>query len=158
MRISVPDCASSCESNLTAIWSKLLTGAPLESIAPPPEAVAWSHELVHRGVPLPALLRAYRLGHGLAERRFEEAAGELQIEPDVRWRVLAHTSHHMFAYIDAICTRTWSTITSRSGRTGFAVLPRLVPSWSPRSSNVSPSTPVRPARSCATTSRDATSR
>jgi DNA-binding PucR family transcriptional regulator len=94
----------SCESNLTAIWSQLLTGAPLESIAPPPEAVAWSHELVHRGVPLPALLRAYRLGHGLAERRFEEAAGELQIEPDVRWRMLAHTSRHMFAYIDAICT------------------------------------------------------
>jgi DNA-binding PucR family transcriptional regulator len=94
----------SCESNLTAIWSQLLTGASLESIVPPPEAVAWSHELVHRGVPLPALLRAYRIGHGLAERRFEEAAGELEIEPEVRWRVLAHTSRHMFAYIDAICT------------------------------------------------------
>jgi len=94
----------SCESNLSAIWNQLLTGAAMGSIAPPAEAIAWSHELVHRGVPLPALLRAYRLGHGLAERRFEEAAGELEIEPEVRWRVLAHTSHHMFAYIDAICT------------------------------------------------------
>ena len=94
----------SCESNLSAIWSGVLTGASLESIAPPAEAIAWSHELVHRGVELPALLRAYRLGHGLAERRLEEAADELEIEPEIRWRVLSHISHHLFAYIDAVCT------------------------------------------------------
>ncbi len=94
----------SCESNVTAIWNQLLSGASLESIAPPAEAIAWSHELVHRGVALPALLRAYRLGHGLAERRLEEAAGELEIEPEIRWRVLARISHHLFAYIDAVCT------------------------------------------------------
>ena len=94
----------SCQSNLTAIWNGLLAGASVESIAPPVEAIAWSHDLVHRGVELPALLRAYRLGHGLAERRLEEAAGELEIEPEIRWRVLARMSHFMFAYIDAICT------------------------------------------------------
>src|ERR1700751_4812310 len=94
----------SCESNVSAIWSGVLTGASLESLAPPAEAIAWSHEFVHRGVALPALLRAYRLGHGLAERRLEEAAGELEIEPEVRWRVLARNSHHLFAYIDAVCT------------------------------------------------------
>jgi DNA-binding PucR family transcriptional regulator len=94
----------SCESNLTAVWNQLLLGASLESVAPPADAIAWSHELVHRGVALPALLRAYRLGHGLAERRLEEAAGELEIEPEIRWRVLARISHHLFAYIDAVCT------------------------------------------------------
>ena len=94
----------SCESNVTAIWNQLLLGTSLESVAPPAEAIAWSHELVHRGVALPALLRAYRLGHGLAERRLEEAAGELEIEPEIRWRVLARISHHLFAYIDAVCT------------------------------------------------------
>ena len=94
----------SCESNVSAIWSGVLTGASLESIAPPAEAIAWSHELVHRGVELPALLRAYRLGHGLAERRLEEAADELEIEPEIRWRVLSHISHHLFAYVDAVCT------------------------------------------------------
>ncbi|HTX45983.1 MAG TPA: helix-turn-helix domain-containing protein [Solirubrobacteraceae bacterium] len=94
----------SCESNLTAIWSQLLTGASIDSIAPPTDAIAWSHELVHRGVQLPALLRAYRLGHGLAERRLEQTAAELEIEPEIRWRVLARISHHLFAYIDAICT------------------------------------------------------
>ncbi|MFZ0972892.1 MAG: hypothetical protein WAN22_11745, partial [Solirubrobacteraceae bacterium] len=94
----------SCESNVSAIWGGVLAGASLESIAPPAEAIAWSHELVHRGVELPALLRAYRLGHGLAERRLEEAANELEIEPEIRWRVLAHISHHLFAYVDAVCT------------------------------------------------------
>ena len=59
---------------------------------------------MHRGVELPALLRAYRLGHGLAERRLEEAAAELEIEPEIRWRVLARISHHLFAYMDAVCT------------------------------------------------------
>jgi DNA-binding PucR family transcriptional regulator len=94
----------SCESNVSAIWGGVLAGASLESIAPPAEAIAWSHELVHRGVELPALLRAYRLGHGLAERRLGEAADELEIEPEIRWRVLAHISHHLFAYVDAVCT------------------------------------------------------
>src|SRR6201985_3397528 len=73
----------SCESNVTAIWNQLLLGASLESVVPPAEAIAWSHELVHRGVALPALLRAYRLGHGLAERRLEEAAGGLGVRPGV---------------------------------------------------------------------------
>jgi DNA-binding PucR family transcriptional regulator len=94
----------SCESNLAAIWDQLLTGAPPEAIVAPAEAIAWSHELVHRGVELPALLRAYRLGHALGERRLEETVAELEIEPEVRWRVLARISHHLFAYIDAICT------------------------------------------------------
>ncbi|MGA8339688.1 MAG: helix-turn-helix domain-containing protein [Solirubrobacteraceae bacterium] len=94
----------SCESNVSVIWGGVLAGASLESIAPPAEAIAWSHELVHRGVELPALMRAYRLGHGLAERRLAEAASELEIEPEIRWRVLAHISHHLFAYVDAVCT------------------------------------------------------
>jgi DNA-binding PucR family transcriptional regulator len=94
----------SCESNLSAIWNQLLTGVSLDAIVPPAEAIAWSHELVHRGVPVPALLRAYRLGHGLAERRLEETAGELEIEPEICWRALARISRHLFAYIDVVCT------------------------------------------------------
>ena len=94
----------SCESNVAAIWNGMLTGAAVDSIAPPPEAIAWAHELVHRGVQLPTLLRAYRLGHGLAERRLEETAAGLEIEPEIRWRVLARMSHHLFAYIDTVCT------------------------------------------------------
>jgi len=94
----------SCEGNLGAIWNQLLTGVSLDSVVPPAEAIAWSHELVHRGVPVPALLRAYRLGHGLVERRLGETAGELGIEAEVCWRALAWISRHLFAYIDVVCT------------------------------------------------------
>lgn len=94
----------SCQSNLSAIWAQLLAGSVPDSITPPPGAIAWAQELVHRGVELPALLRAYRLGHWLAERRFVEVGVELELDPDIRWRALAHASDHFFAYIDAVCT------------------------------------------------------
>jgi hypothetical protein len=95
----------SCESNLSAIWAQLLAGAMPEPITPPPGAIAWAQELVHRGVELPALLQAYRLGHWLTERRFVEVGVELDLDPDIRWRTLAHASDHFFAYIDAVCTK-----------------------------------------------------
>src|ERR1700741_2500223 len=41
------------ESNVSALWGGILAGASLESITPPAEAIAWSPELVHRGVDLP---------------------------------------------------------------------------------------------------------
>ncbi|MBV8432385.1 MAG: hypothetical protein JO244_14560, partial [Solirubrobacterales bacterium] len=94
----------SCQANLDAVWGQLRGGGSLESITPPSEAVAWARDLVHRGVELPALLRSYRLGHGLAERRLEEVAGQVEIEPEIRWRALARMSHFMFAYVDTICT------------------------------------------------------
>jgi hypothetical protein len=95
----------SCQSNLNAIWQQVLSGATGDQIGPPPDAIAWAHELVHRGMELAALLRAYRLGHGLVEKRFEEAASKLEIAPEVRWRVLAHASRCIFAYVDSVCTQ-----------------------------------------------------
>jgi DNA-binding PucR family transcriptional regulator len=94
----------SCASNLAAVFDVLRRNTPLDAVTPPAEAVAWSRELVHRGVDLPALLRAYRLGHGIAARRFEEVATELRIDPEIRWRLLAEASHYFFAYIDAVST------------------------------------------------------
>jgi DNA-binding PucR family transcriptional regulator len=31
-------------------------------------------------------------------------SSELEIEPEIRWRMLARASHYFFAYIDAVCT------------------------------------------------------
>jgi DNA-binding PucR family transcriptional regulator len=95
----------SCQSNVTALWELLNRGAPTDQISPPHGAIAWAHELVHRGMELAALLRAYRLGHGLVERRFEEVASDLEIPPDVRWRVSAHATRYFFVYVDSVCTK-----------------------------------------------------
>lgn len=95
----------SCQSNIEEIRRTLLSGASMEDVTPPPDAIAWAHELVHRGMPLAALLRSYRLGHGLFEQTFERAAEAMDLEPDVRWRVLAGAGQQVFAYIDIVCTQ-----------------------------------------------------
>ena len=94
----------------------LASGAGTESISPPADATAWAYELVHRGLPIVTLLRAYRLGHALVARRFEEVAAELEIEPDVRWRVLAAASRTFFAYVDAISTQLVAEYEQERGR------------------------------------------
>jgi DNA-binding PucR family transcriptional regulator len=95
----------SCASNLAAIREALVTGSEIDEITPPPDAIAWAHDLVHRGMPLAALLRSYRLGHAWFEQIFEETASALELEPDVRWRVLASASRRVFTYIDTVCTQ-----------------------------------------------------
>jgi hypothetical protein len=62
-------------------------------------------ELVHRGVDLAALLRAYRLGHSVVNDAWERAADEILLDPEVRWRALAQASHFFFSYVDAVCVR-----------------------------------------------------
>jgi DNA-binding PucR family transcriptional regulator len=94
----------SCTGNLRLIWEQLASGERSDPNAPPPDAIAWAHDLAHRGTPLAALLRAYRLGHGFASKRVAEAAGRLDVEPEVRWEILERSNLYFFAYIDAICT------------------------------------------------------
>jgi hypothetical protein len=95
----------SCASNLAAIQQMLVEASSLEEIAPPADAVAWARTLVHRGMPLAALLRAYRLGHELFQQAFEKAVSAVELEPEVRWRVLAGATQGTFRYIDVICTQ-----------------------------------------------------
>jgi len=96
--------ASSCTANLQLIWDELGSATPTDPSAPPPGAIAWAHDLAHRGLPLAALLRAYRLGHGIATAKVLEAASALEIDLEIRWHALELASRYFFAYIDAICT------------------------------------------------------
>ncbi|WP_354697937.1 helix-turn-helix domain-containing protein [Paraconexibacter sp. AEG42_29] len=95
----------SCTSNVVEILNNLQSGAPAEASTPPPDAIAWAHELVHRGLPLASLLRSYRLGHGLFQQTFERAASAIDLDPDIRWRVLSGAAQRTFAYIDIVCTQ-----------------------------------------------------
>jgi hypothetical protein len=95
----------SCRSNVTFLWELLAGDAGIDQITAPPGAIAWAHELVHRGFDLATLLRSYRLGHGLVEKRFDEASVELEIPSELRWRVSAHATRYFFAYVDSVCTQ-----------------------------------------------------
>lgn len=95
----------SCTSNLHAIRDGLLDGSEFDDVTPPDDARAWAFELVHRGMPLAALLRAYRLGHEEFMQAFERAASLAALHADTRWRVLADATRRTFRYIDTICTQ-----------------------------------------------------
>lgn len=95
----------SCQSNLTFLWELLAGDAPIDQITAPPGAIAWAHELVHRGFDLSTLLRSYRLGHGLVEQRFDATSAALEIPAELRWRVSAHATRYFFAYVDSVCTQ-----------------------------------------------------
>lgn len=95
----------SCQSNVSFLWELLAGDTRVNQITAPPGAIAWAHELVHRGFDLATLLRAYRLGHGLVEKRFDEVSAELEISSELRWRVSAHATRYFFAYVDSVCTQ-----------------------------------------------------
>lgn len=94
---------ASCTANLQEIQRQLAGGAPSYDVVAPEGAIAWAREVVHRGLPLSSLLRAYRLGHGAFERSFDELAGELDLDSDLRWRMIVSASRYVFVYIDAVC-------------------------------------------------------
>ena len=92
----------SCAGNVALAFEGLLSGETEPPADPPAEAIEFAHELVHRGVGLAALLRAYRLGQWFVHTSVEQVATALEVEPATRWRVLTHVSNYMFLYVDAI--------------------------------------------------------
>jgi DNA-binding PucR family transcriptional regulator len=94
--------AASTEANVGQVLRLLAHGAAVDDIVVPPEALAFLRGNVRRGIPLPPLLRSYRLGHAwLWERWSQELqkrvkdSGELAAGQD-------QSSAFMFAYIDKV--------------------------------------------------------
>jgi len=84
------------------VWHGVRMSAARDDFDVPFAAVAWAAELVHRGVELHALLRAYRIGHDIVERAWEAMAARLEPDAELRARSLAHASRFFFAYVDEI--------------------------------------------------------
>jgi hypothetical protein len=92
-------------TSLIDLWEGVRAGASPDGVAPPRDAVAFTIELVHRGVDLGALLRAWRLGHDVVEDAWERAANELEPDAELRWRALGRAFRFFFAYVDAVCVQ-----------------------------------------------------
>jgi DNA-binding PucR family transcriptional regulator len=96
----------SCSQNLAQIWDLIRDWDDGSgSFTPPAGATEFARELAHRGLQLSVLLRAYRLGHGFAERRLAEATAEMDMSAEARWHILAFFTQSTFEYIDAVCTQ-----------------------------------------------------
>jgi hypothetical protein len=91
--------------SLSDVWAGVRTSDAADGIPIPPEGIAFTHELVHRGAELGSLLRAYRLGHAIVEESWAQASVDLGLNPAVANRALAQASRYFFRYVDAVCTR-----------------------------------------------------
>jgi DNA-binding PucR family transcriptional regulator len=93
---------ASTEANIGQVLRMLAGGARVDDVTVPHEAMDFLRGNVRRGLPLPVLLRSYRLGHAWLWERWSEAlqgrvddSGELAAGQD-------ESSAFMFAYVDRI--------------------------------------------------------
>jgi DNA-binding PucR family transcriptional regulator len=98
--------ALSCVENMHTIWDLLRCGPSSSGYPTPPlGAKAFVRELAHRGLPLSALLRAYRLGHAFAEKRLADETASIDMPAEARWQLITFFTQATFEYVDAICTQ-----------------------------------------------------
>jgi DNA-binding PucR family transcriptional regulator len=93
---------ASIEGNVDNIMHSLQHGITVDRMEPPSAAIEYARRLAQRGVPLNALVRAYRLGQqNLLEALFAESEART-VPPAVK--LLAHEQMvaHTFNYIDSI--------------------------------------------------------
>lgn len=93
---------ASSASNINQILRMLKGGASAESLVIPVEAAEFVRGLVLRGIPLPSLLRSYRLGHGWFWNQMSAAIAVRVDDPVMLARAQEQGSAFLFAYIDRI--------------------------------------------------------
>ena len=96
------DLVASAEANLRQLLWALKRGAGVDELRLPPEAAAFMRANVRRGIPLPAELRAYRLGHAWLWDRWTRALQERIADPEELIAAQEMSSACIFAYIDRV--------------------------------------------------------
>jgi len=93
---------ASIEGNIDNILHSLQHGISVDRMEPPSAAIEYARRLAQRGVPLNALVRAYRLGQqNLLEACFAES-DKRPVPPAVKVIAHEHFVTHTFDYIDSI--------------------------------------------------------
>jgi hypothetical protein len=93
---------ASIEGNIDNIFHSLQHGITVDRMEPPTAAIEYSRRLAQRGVPVNALVRAYRLGQqNLLEALYAESAIR-DVTSEVRVRAYEHIVSLTFDYIDSI--------------------------------------------------------
>ncbi|MCV7038183.1 PucR family transcriptional regulator [Mycolicibacterium moriokaense] len=100
---------ASTDSNIDAVFHALRYEIPLKNFAMPTAAMEYARRLAQRGVPMNALVRAYRLGHGLVLRAAVEEINDADLDPSLRFAVLERITAVTFVYIDWISQQVVAT-------------------------------------------------
>ena len=93
---------ASTEANVRQVLWLLNRGAGVDEVTLPPEAASFMRGNVRRGIPLPAELRGYRLGHAWLWDRWMRALQERIQDPVERMAAQDVSSTLIFAYVDRI--------------------------------------------------------
>lgn len=98
----IPGTQAMCLANISLVVAMMRDGASPEGVQPPAEALRYSRELVHRGLPVEALLGAYRVGHGAFWRVWLEHLRQGIENREVLAEAVAYCSAWTFGYVDAV--------------------------------------------------------
>ncbi len=96
------DTEASCRANISLVVAMLRDGVDPAGVQPPAEALHYSREFVHRGLPVEALLGVYRVGHGAFWQIWLELMRDAIEDREVLAEAIAYCSAWTFGYVDAV--------------------------------------------------------
>jgi len=91
---------ASTEASVRAVAAMVSDGSDPEAVELPAATVAYAQSGVRRGVPFPALLRSYRLGHQAVSDEILRRLAPLAPDPADFTVAVRLVSHWIFAYVD----------------------------------------------------------
>jgi DNA-binding PucR family transcriptional regulator len=93
---------ASAEANIRQVLWLFKRGAGVDEVTLPPEAASFMRGNVRRGIPLPAELRGYRLGHAWLWDRWMRALQDRLHDPEELIAAQELSSALIFAYVDRV--------------------------------------------------------
>ncbi|MEN4463673.1 helix-turn-helix domain-containing protein [Mycolicibacterium conceptionense] len=96
---------ASVESNVDTVFHALLHGIAVDRITAPAAAVEYARRLAQHGVPVNALVRAYRLGQQRLTELILAEIEAIDIEPAARVATIGTIMKVTFDYIDSVSQR-----------------------------------------------------
>lgn len=93
---------ASVAGNVETIFNALRHDIPLDNIEPPTAALEYARRVAQRGVPMDALVRAYRLGHSLVIDAASDEVNATGLDARIGLAVFERITSVSFRYIDWI--------------------------------------------------------
>lgn len=107
---------SSVEGNIETIFDALQHEIPLERVQPPTAALEYARRLAQRGVPVSALIRAYRLGQQALLNLILIEIRQSDLAPGLNLEVFGQTTAVVSSYIDWISQQVLATYEAERDR------------------------------------------
>lgn len=100
---------ASVEENVTTLLHVFEHGTAAENVDAPAAAIEYARRLAQRGVPITALIRAYRVGHGRFLERCVDEIAERALSAELASTVTARMLDVSFRYIDRVSEQVITT-------------------------------------------------